>query len=72
MVLIIGRFGRRIALALFGHHVDKHRSVLDVAHILQDRQKMVEIVAVDWPDVIETELLKQGAASPEVAAVLLR
>ena len=32
---------------------------------------MVEIVAVDWPDVIEAELLEQGAAGPEVAAVFL-
>ena len=54
VVLIVGRLGRRIALALLGHHVDKHGPVLHVAHVLQDRQKVVEIVAVDRPDVIET------------------
>ena len=71
MVLVVGRLGRRIAFALLGHHVDKNRPVLHVANILQDRQKMVEIVAVDWPDVIETEFLEQGAPGPKVAAVLL-
>ncbi len=71
VVLVIGRFGRRIALALLGHHVHEHRAVLHVAHILQDRQKMVEIVAVDRPDVVEAELLEQGAAGPEIAAVFL-
>ena len=71
VVLVVGRLGRRIALALLGHDVDEHRPVLHVAHILQDRQKMVEIVAVDRPDVIEAELLEQGAARPKVAAVLL-
>ena len=72
VILVVGRLGGRIALALLGHHMDQHRSVLHLAHVLQDRQQMVEIVAVDWPDVIETELLEQGAAGPEVAAVLLR
>ena len=71
VILVVGRLGRRIALALLGHDMDEHRPVLHVAHILQDRQKMVEIVAVDRPDVIETKLLEQGAAGPEVAAVLL-
>ena len=72
MVLVVGRLGRRIALALLGHHVDEHGSVLHVANVLQDRQKMVEIVAVDWSDIIEAELLEQGAARPEVAAIFLR
>ena len=33
---------------------------------------MVEIVAVDRPDVIEAKLLEQGATGPEVAAILFR
>ena len=53
VILVVGRLGGRIALALLGHHMDQHRSVLHLAHVLQDRQQMVEIVAVDWPDVID-------------------
>ena len=71
MILVVGGLGRGIALALLGHHVHEHRTALHVAHILQDRQQMVEIVAVDRPDVIEAELLEQGAAGPEAAAVFL-
>ena len=71
VVLVVGGLRRRIALALLGHHVDEHRPVLHVAHVLQDRQQLVEVVAVDRADVIEAEFLEQGAAGPEVAAIFL-
>ena len=67
----MGRLGGRVALALLGHHMDEHRAAVHVAHILQDRQQVVEIVAVDRPDVIEAEFLEQSAAGPERAAVFL-
>ena len=47
--------------------MDEDRPFLRVAHVLQDRQEMVEIMAVDRPDVIEAELLEQRAAGQEAA-----
>ena len=62
VILVVGGLGRRVALALLGHDVDQHRPAARVAHVLQDRQQVVEVVAVDGADVIEAQLLEQGAA----------
>ena len=63
-VILVGRrLGRRVALALLGDDVDQDRPVsLGVAHVAQHRQQMVEIVPVDRADVVEAQLLEQGAA----------
>ena len=71
MVLVGGVLRRRVALALLGHDVDEDRSGLGVADVLQHRQEMVEVVAVDRADIVEAELLEQRAAGPEAAGVLL-
>ena len=58
VILVVGSFGRRVALALLGHDVDEDRPLLGVAHVLQHRQQLIEVVAVDGPDVVEAELLE--------------
>ncbi len=72
MVLFGRRLGRRVALALLRHDVDEDRPRLRIAHVLQDGQQVIEVVAVDRADVVEAELLEHRAAGPEVAGELLR
>ncbi len=71
VVLVVGGFGGRIAFALLGDDMHQHRPARHVAHVLEHRQQVVEIVAVDRPDVVEAELLEQGAAGEKAAAVFL-
>ena len=40
-----------------------------VAHILQDRQKVIEIVTVDGADIVEAQLFEQGAAGRHAARI---
>ena len=52
--------------------MDQHRArVARVAHVLEHRQEVGQLVAVDGPDVIEPQLLEQGAAGRHPARVLL-
>ena len=62
MILVGGGFRRAVALALLRHDVDQDRAGLHVADVLQHRQQVVEIVAVDRADIVEAELLEQRAA----------
>ncbi len=71
VVLVIGGLGGRIALALLGHDMDQNRALVGVAHILEDRDQRVEVVAVDRADVVEAQLLEPGAALPDVAGIFL-
>ena len=71
VIFVGGCFGRRIALALLGDDMDQDRPVVGVAHVLQDRQQMVEIVAVDRADIVEAELLEQRAAGDQAAGIFL-
>ena len=72
VVLVVARLGRRIALALLGHDMDQDRLVEPaVARVLQDRQQVVEIVTVDRADIVEAQLVEQGAAGHEAARELL-
>ena len=71
-MILVGRvLGRRVALALLGDDVDQERPVLGVAHVLQHRQQVIDVVAVDRADVEEAELLEQRAAGDEAARVFL-
>ena len=70
-VILVGRrLGRRVALALLGHDMDQHRAVAIVADVLQHREQVLEIVAVDRADVVEAKFLEQRAAG-DVAARML-
>ncbi len=68
VILVGGSFRRAVALALLRHDMDQDRTSLHVAYVLQDRQQMVEIVAVDRADIIEAEFLEQRAAADHEAA----
>ncbi len=71
-VVLVGRaLGRRVALAFLGDDVDEDRPLLGVAHVLQHGQEMVEVVSVDRADVVEPQLLEQGAAGEKAARVFL-
>ncbi len=71
-VILVGRgLGGRIALALLGDDMDQDRPGLGVAHVLQHRHQMIEIVPVDRPHIVEAQLLEHGAAGDERAGVLL-
>ena len=67
MILVGGRFRRPVAFALLRHDVHEDRPRFGVAHVAQDRQQVIEIVAVDRADIVEAELLEQRAAGPEAA-----
>ncbi len=74
VILVGGGFRRRVALALLGDDMDEHGARLHVADVLQNRQKVIEIVAVDRPDIIEAEFFEQRArtvAGDKGAAVFL-
>ena len=51
--------------------MDEHRPGVDVAHIFQHRDQMIEIVPVDRPDIIKAQFLEQRAAHPEAAGIFL-
>ena len=53
--------GRRVALALLRQHVDDGRLLLGVAGANRGRFDVAHVVAVDRPDVVEAELLPEGA-----------
>ena len=67
VIFVGGGFRRRIAFALLRDDVDQDRPDLGIAHVAQDRQQMIEIMAVDRPDIIEAEFLEQRAAG-DIAA----
>ena len=71
MIFVAGGLGWRVALALFGDDVDQYRPLFCIAHILQHRQKVIEIVAIDRADIVEAHFLKQRAAGPKAAGELL-
>ena len=71
MILVVGRLGGCIALALLGHDMDQDRAVIAIAHIAQDRDQLVEIMAVDRADIAKAHLLEQRAAHGHSAHVFL-
>ena len=71
VVLVVGGLGRGVALALLGDDVNEDGALLGLAHVLQDRQQVVEVVPVDGPHVVEAQLLEPGPALPQVAGIFL-
>ena len=72
-MILVGRLlGGLVALALLGHRVDQHRAVeVAFAHILQDGQQVVEVMPVDWPDVVETHFLEESTAGQHATGELI-
>ena len=69
MVLHRVGFRRRVALALAGGDVQKLRAA-EPLEILQRGKQRVQVVPVDRTDVIEAELLEQGAGNDQSLDVL--
>ncbi len=70
-VITDGVFLRRlVALALFGLDVEQ-LGPLEIAHVAQGLDQGVDIVAVDGADVVEAELLEQGARHHHPLEMLL-
>ena len=63
MVLVGGRLGWRVTFALLRDDVDEHGTCAHFANVFQDGQKMVEVMAVDRPDIEEAHFLEQGAGA---------
>ncbi len=71
-VVLVGRaFGRAVALALLSDHVNQHRLVVHMLDVIEHRHQVLEIVAVDRPDVIEAQFLEERAAGGHAPGVLL-
>ena len=71
VILVVRRFGGGVALALLCHHVNQDWPGRRIAHIGEHRQQMVEVVAVDRPDIEEAEFFKQRAAGDHAARIFL-
>ena len=71
MQLVGAGLGGGIALALLRHDMDHHRTVGDGGGVLQDGNEVVHVVPVDGPDIIEAQLLEEGAADNHAARVFL-
>ena len=71
-VVFVGRaFSGGVAFPLFRDDMHQDRPGLGVAHVLQDGEQMVEVVAVDRADIVEAELLEHGAAGEEGSRIFL-
>jgi hypothetical protein len=62
--------GGQVALALAGHHMQE-LGALELAHVAQGFHQGLDVVAVDGADVVEAELLEQGAGHHHALEVLL-
>ena len=71
VILVVGRFGGRVALALLRDNMNQDRSGRRIAHVGQHRQQVVEVVAVDRPDIEEAEFFEQRAAGDHAARIFL-
>ena len=71
-VELVGRgLGRRVAMPLLGHDMDEDRPLCGIADILEHRDEVVKIVAVDRPDIVEAQLLEQRAADRHAARIFV-
>ena len=60
---ITGGFGRGVTFALFGQHMDQDRSGGPGMGSAQNRQQLIQIVAINRADVGKAQLFEQGAAN---------
>ena len=72
MILVRGSFRGCVALALLRYDVDEDWAGLCIAHVAKYWQQVVEIVTIDWSDIVKAKFFKQCAAGPEPARELLR
>ncbi len=70
MIFVRGSFRGRVAFALLRDHVHQDRPDLGIADVAQHRQQVIEIVAVDRPDIIKAEFFEQRATGDVGARML--
>ena len=58
-------------MALLGDDVDQDGALGRVTHILQHRDQVIEVVAVDRADIIEAQFLEQRTADRHAAGILI-
>ena len=63
--------GQLVALAFFGHHMQKLRA-FEVLDVLQRRDQRVQVVPVDGADVVEAKIFKQGGRHHHAFGVRLQ
>ena len=68
IVLVVA--GRLIAAPLLGQDVHEHRT-LEVARPAQRRLQRINVVSVDWSDVLQAEILEHYLWSNDVLDPLL-
>ena len=71
MIFVSRRFGGGIALALLRDDMDQHGAFRIVADIFENRDQLIQIVAVDRADIIKAQLFEQGAAHGHAAGIFL-
>ena len=72
MALVTGSFGGRIAFALFGDHMDQNGPGRAGMGGAQNRQHLIQIMAINRPDVGKAQFLKQRASDCHAFKQLLR
>ena len=72
VILVGGSLGGGIALALLRDDMDQAGAGGGIAHILQHRDQLLQIMPVDGPDIVEAQLLEQGAAHRHATGKLVR
>ena len=70
MVFVGAGLGRGIALALLRDDMQQDGALIRIADVPKDRDEMIEIMAIDRPDIVKAELVEQGATR-EVGARML-
>ena len=71
VVFLCRRSGKGMALALFGDDMDEHRTArMAVTDVLQHRQQMRHVMAVDRTDMEESQLAEDRIAADQVAGSL--
>src|SRR5579884_4265219 len=62
MIFVGGILGRRVSLTLLGHDVDQHWSFLGVTDIFENLDQCANIVPINWPDIIKSELVEERSS----------
>ena len=71
VILVGGLLRRGVTMTLAGHRMDQHGAFGTVAHVAQDRQQVVQVVAVDRPDIKKAQFLEQRPAGDHAAGEFL-
>ena len=71
MIFVGGILRGLVALALVRHDMDQHRPDLRIADVFEHIDERFDVVTVDRPDIIETELVEERPAGEQAAGIFL-